>query len=134
MEIDGENVYSIGSDGVLVHNSCESAILGRNLTNDGYGIRPLDFEAAHIVPTGAFSRRHTANLVKDIQQQFDRYLPGQRNDSINGFWADTGRHAGTHTDKYVQALSDEFDMVTDAQSAKDAMARIWTRIESGEFN
>ena len=132
IEVDIEHVYYVGLNGLLVHNTYDSQKLGKNLTKDGYGARPVGYHASHIVPTGKFSTRTTHKKIKEVQRKFDTHLPGRRNDSINGFWGDS-RHNGTHTDDYFDALYKEFKNVTDTASAEAAMANIWARIESGEF-
>jgi hypothetical protein len=142
LEVDAEHVYRVGKDGVLVHNTCPSDSLGRNLSKAGYGSRPRGYDAAHIVPTGAFSGRSddVQKALGRVQRKFDTYLgAGARDSAINGFWGlsrgttTLRKHAGTHTDDYFFALDQEFRTVTNKAGAEAAMARIWKRIENGEF-
>ncbi len=132
LEIHGEHVYQIGVDGVVVHNSC----LRNNLQSRNIGPLAKGEQAAHIVPTGRFSNRsvRVQQAIKTAQMNFDKYLgAGYRNRSINGFFTRNNRHLGTHTDNYFIALGKEFDKVASRRDALEALQRIRSRIQIGEF-
>ena len=97
----------MGKDGTLVHNTgCDSRILGNDLTAT-VGPRGVGDQAAHVVPTGAFSNR-SAEVQKALEDS-RRILASAGidiNSAANGFWATAG-HGGTHTDKFFLDLGDK---------------------------
>ncbi len=128
------HTYFVGEDGVWVHNCGESAELGDNLTRE---VRPRlpGEQAAHIIPTGYFSKYSEAaqNAILMAQTKFDKYIGADlRNSTFNGFWAPRG-HFGTHTEHFFRELGKEFDEVIDEDSAIEALERLWVRIHNGEF-
>jgi hypothetical protein len=89
---------------VWAHNtSCDAEILGRNLEAAGE-VRGAGQQAAHIVPTGAFSRRPSdivTGLV-DARRIINDAGIGI-NSAENGFFAVAG-HNGAHTNDFFRNL------------------------------
>ena len=109
LEVHGEHVYRVSKLGILVHNACSpSKILGRAMAGGdealAASISAAGNQAAHVVPVRGFSRR-AADVVKacnDARAILNR--PGIKidiNDAWNGFWTNSSRHLGSHTDAYL---------------------------------
>ncbi len=95
--------YFVGSGNwtfcVWAHNdSCDSKILGNALRKAGQNRPTSKHQAAHLVPTGNFSKR-PANVQKAIEDARAAIQPIGINTAANGFWALRG-HKGTHRNKY----------------------------------
>jgi hypothetical protein len=94
-------------------------------------------QAAHIVPTNAFSNRsaEVRESVKTAQDKFDRFLGAEERDAaINGFWATAGSgHKGTHKDKFLLALGDELEKANSPTGVRNALARLRKQIDAGDF-
>lgn len=91
---------------VWAHNtSCDARALGKALKAAGE-VRKKGQQAAHIVPTGAFSRRADAvpKAVKAAQDALKSAGIGI-NSALNGFFAKVG-HNGTHTNSYLLKLAE----------------------------
>jgi hypothetical protein len=99
---------------VLVHNnSADARALGRALEAAGE-VRATGDQAAHVVPTGAFSGR-SASVQKAVRTAQAALESGgiPKNSAPNGFFAPAG-HTGTHTDAYLLRLG---EMMADAVSS-----------------
>lgn len=135
IEVYGEHTYYVSESGVLVHNACASQKLGQDLIDNGYGKPGKGYQAAHLIPTGAFSNRadDVVRAIKNTQDKFDDFLdPKLRNTLINGFWAKPG-HAGTHTNKFFREMGRLFEDVSDEPSAQRAMKSLWDQVKKGKF-
>ena len=89
-----------------------------------------------MVPSGAFSKRNAAvvSAVKRTQDKFNKFLGESARDVyINGFWANTGKHMGTHRNKYLIKMGEVFDVVDSTESAVAALETLRELIESGIF-
>ena len=89
---------------VWAHNaSCDAKILGKNLEAAGK-VRGAGQQAAHIVPTGAFSRR-PSDIVTGLvdARRIIRDAGIGINSAENGFFAVAG-HNGTHTNDFFRSL------------------------------
>jgi hypothetical protein len=111
IEVHGEHVYQVGELGVLVHNAGPSCELGRSLTDDvksaAASMRLSGYQAGHIVPWGAFSKRTLVvrDAISDAKTALRKAGVGL-NESWNGFWTDSPRHLGTHTDIFFLTLGE----------------------------
>jgi len=100
MQVAGAHTYFV-ADGLgqeswtWVHNMCA--------LRDNLGPKPgPGYQAAHLIPQGAFSNRRyeVREAIRYTQKMFNDILsPKLRNEAINGFWATAG-HNGTHTNRY----------------------------------
>ncbi len=128
--------YAVGFHAALVHNACNSAQLGKNLIAAGYPKPGLGWQAAHIVPIGAFSNRtpEVQAAIKLAQAKVSQYLAssGGLNSAANGFWSFAG-HAGTHTDKYFLSLGRAFEGINNTKGALSVLSSLWSQIEAGAF-
>ncbi|OVE77772.1 hypothetical protein BVX99_01745 [bacterium F16] len=112
-----------------------SAELGRDLASSGLARPTGGYQAAHIVPTGAFSNRSAIiqKAIRLAQSRFDEFLgPAARNSTINGFWAKSG-HLGTHRDKFFLALEKTLKNVKSKPQMEAALKALRNRIKSGDF-
>jgi len=135
-EVANEHVYYVGDDGLLVHNAYASRMLGRALasTRLAAGFRKAGYQAAHIVPTGAWTGRSAAvqNAVKLAQANMAKFGVGL-NSTPNGFWAKAG-HMGSHTDRYLLAMG---KIIGDAKSKRqltDGLQDLRRMLERGDFS
>jgi hypothetical protein len=55
------------------------------------------------------------------------------NEFENAFWTNGRRHLGTHTKAYVDALLEQFKLVTTRDEAIDALNEMWERIQKYEW-
>jgi len=94
---------------IWVHNDCTSKaarILGKDLDAAKYIRNPGD-QAAHLVPTGNFSKRtaRVKEAIKFCQDKFNDVMgASMRNRAVNGFFAQSG-HLGTHTDAFFLKMA-----------------------------
>jgi len=104
IEVEGGHTYFVADaegdvTAVWVHNRC-------NPLRARMGPAPFaGAQAAHIVPVGAF--RNRSSVVQAYVRDAQAILRKHRIDldtPVNGFWAGVG-HLGTHTNKYLIAMS-----------------------------
>lgn len=139
LEIHGEHVYEVGEFGILVHNSGPSCELGKALT-DGVdwaakAMRALGYEAGHMVPWGAFSRRTRPGVQAALKFAKDALTAADigLNESWNGFWTNSARHLGTHTDDYFIELGERLKGLTNRDDVLNALALLRDDILDGKF-
>ena len=138
LRIEEYHTYFVGTPewgfSVWSHNtSYDSAKLGKALTDKGPA-RPSNLhQAAHVVPTGAFSNR--LPIVREAIRDAKAALESagiKLNSAANGFWATAG-HAGTHTNKFFLKLG---KMLKDAQgrgNVAETLDKIRQGVQSGTF-
>ena len=150
LEIHGDHVYQITELGILVHNACDSKILGDALKAAGEFKPPFlnkagksIYQAAHIVPSKLLSSMTSAQKVKIKQIQALLKKHGLNNAAENGFWArgangkygvSNGQgHNGTHTTAYFDDLIAHFGGVDSPQGAINALAKLKNNIMNGSY-
>ena len=125
LEVYAEHVYHVTQDGVLVHNNCNSKILGDNMVASGVK-RRAKMAAHHIVA----ARSKKAKAAQEVLERAKIDL----NDARNGIFLTYKKHRHIHTNKYfdkinnilIQAEKDNKDI---AATLKD----IATKIRKGKL-
>jgi len=138
LEIHGEHVYEVGEFGVLVHNSGPSCELGKALSDNvawaARAMRDAGYQAGHIIPWGQF--RNRTKLVRDsivaAKDALSKAGIGL-NDSWNGFWTNSSRHLGTHTDDFFKELGGRLKDKTDPTEVLEILAKLRDEILDGLF-
>jgi hypothetical protein len=110
------HTYFVGGEvwgfSVWAHNtgcSTHSRILRRTINAAiGAGRRIATFAtrfASHLVPTGNWARRgrRIASMVRDLQGVLNEAGIGLDHEA-NGFFTNSGRHLGTHTNRFIEFL------------------------------
>jgi len=150
LEVQGEHVYEVGPNGVLVHNNCSqharilncsqhAQILRENLIKK-FGKRAAKKYAAHIVPSGEWANRKVGDQVREMQEWLKK-AGIDIDDAANGFFTDCRRHLGTHRDDFIKTLYKELKQVVKQGGDQKQMHAnmvnklndIRERILSGEF-
>ena len=130
LEVDGEHVYYVSADGVLVHNRCSklrTALEKENVFNPGD-------QAHHLVPQGAHTGRD-AEIQKAISrsQKILKRAGIDIHDTANGMLLHVSRHKGIHTDLYFEAVYDRLKNKRGKAAVTDALASIRDEIQRGVF-
>lgn len=143
IEVNGEHVYFVGEHQLLVHNACDSKILGRNLSSGAADpvayatrIKALGYQAAHVVPTSTWARsRNISDAAKDAildaQATLDR-VGIDINDVANGFWAKP-RHMGSHTSDYFEVMGDRLRGLQTRRDVEFALNDLRRMLQDGLF-
>jgi hypothetical protein len=132
LEVDGEHVYYVSADGVLVHNSCSKLRTELKKTHD---FKPGE-EAHHLVPQGPFTGRN-ADAQRHVRESQDilKRAGIDIHEAANGMRLPRAVHAGLHTNSYLAAVYSRLSSV-DGQG-HDAVARILESIRqdisAGQF-
>jgi intein/homing endonuclease len=121
---------------VWAHNaSCgeHAQILRRNLIKAGEKEAKY---AAHLVPTGDWSRRGVG--VGDMVRQMQQWLNEARiglDHPRNGFFTNSPRHMGTHTDRYIKYAFDELEQAAQEgrEALLEALKKIRAEVMTGRF-
>jgi RHS repeat-associated protein len=127
------HTYFVGHDewgfSVWAHNAnCLRAAMIAGGTNFRTGE-----QAAHMIPTGAFTGRQPQ--IQQIINRAQAFLTRSGidiNDVRNGFVAPPG-HFGTHTDMFFQWLGDNLPGTPGSQTAGNFLTSLKTLIEGGQF-
>jgi hypothetical protein len=144
LEIRGEHVYQIGDLEVLVHNVCNSTILGRNLAG-GFSwfaqkMRSDGYAAGHIVPARGFRRWFGTPLYNpavtaacDAARKTLARVGIDINSRLNGFWTNSARHLGSHTDKYLLEMGRRLQGLTDVGEVLKQLDTLKAMLFAGKF-
>lgn len=132
IEVEGGHTYFVADaegdvTAVWVHNRC-------NPLRARMGPAPFaGAQAAHIVPVGAF--RNRSSVVQAYVRDAQAILRKHRIDldtPVNGFWAGVG-HLGTHTNKYLIAMSRQADLRGGALGVVAELHKLKADILAGKF-
>lgn len=131
------STYFVGSEewgfSVWAHNaSCDARMLGKRLEATERP-RGIGEQAAHVVPTGAFTGRSAKvqAAIRDAQAILEAEGIGI-NSASNGFWA-TARHNGTHTDKFFLELGRRLNDARSAGTVRETLEAIRLEAKAGAF-
>src|SRR5205814_1668846 len=116
---------------VWVHNtSCDAKKLGKALEAAGQA-RGVGEQAAHVVPTGAFSGR-SPRVQRAVQaaQHALASIPIDLNSAANGFFAKVG-HLRTHTNDYLIYLGDTLVIAEANGTVAGTLAAIRLGLKNG---
>ena len=121
LEVEESHTYSVGTQGVLVHNSCSSDArkLAKNLAREGRGVVSGQ-AAAHLVPSNGFMGRWAPGAK--ARALLDRYGVGV-NDAANGIALGEPRpHNYTHRTQFIQRVSTRLQDVANDMKANGSGA------------
>jgi hypothetical protein len=97
-------------------------------------MREAGFAAAHIVPAQGFARRSVAamNAAKFSRDTLAR-VGIDINSRANGFWSDSTRHLGSHTNRYLIDLANELRPALTKADVEAALERMLNRLYAGMY-
>jgi len=138
VQVEEYHTYFVGGGlwgfSVWAHNAaCNSYYLGQSLKKAGQPNNLVGGQAAHVVPTGAWSRYPAT--VQDAIQKARGVLSRAGigiNSAENGFWAFPG-HNGTHSSSYALQLGKRLSKAEMQGDVAAELASIRKQAESGYF-